>query len=102
MRPEGHRAAGHEQAPHALDDPPDRGPVRLAAVQVWFAGGAHRDYLVARHAGHGSQSSKRPPRWWVRSFADAGADLGLDLRDRADAKKLDRLLARVDPDQLGG
>ncbi|VTU02437.1 site-specific recombinase : Site-specific recombinase OS=Rhizobium fredii (strain HH103) GN=SFHH103_03916 PE=4 SV=1: Resolvase: Recombinase [Gemmataceae bacterium] len=79
-----------------------RGPVRLAAVQVWFAGGAHRDYLVARHAGHGSQSSKRPPRWWVRSFADAGADLGLDLRERADAKKLDRLLARVDPERLGG
>src|SRR5262249_34901733 len=36
----------------------DRGIVRLAAVQVWFAGGAHRDYLIMHRGSHANAASK--------------------------------------------
>jgi hypothetical protein len=69
-----------------------RGKDRLAAVQVWFTGGEHcRDYLIySKSAGCGRQGS-----WLACSLADA-AQLGpCDLRNRADAHKLEALLATV-------
>jgi hypothetical protein len=48
-----------------------RGAQRLAAVQVWFTGGAHRDYLILHRAATGGAVGVRPARWWVRSLASA-------------------------------
>jgi hypothetical protein len=70
-----------------------RGRSRLAAVQMWFAGGKrHRDYLVFY----------RPPRanaggqWWVRSLASVAAPGDLDLRRQADVAQLAKALLAVD------
>lgn len=76
------------------------GEHRLAAAQVRFTGGEHRDYLIvhrpAKPLGHGTKTEPvkiRPASWSVLSFAAAD---GLDLRKPADAKKLEPLLARLD------
>src|SRR5262245_23631964 len=74
-----------------------RGRDRLAAIQVWFAhpGGraTHRSYLILHQPPLKNAQGGRPGKWWARSFA--GGD-GLDLRKRADAKKLEAVLAEVD------
>jgi DNA invertase Pin-like site-specific DNA recombinase len=79
------------------------GEYRLAAVQIHFTGGAHRDYLILHRWSKANQSGPcRPAQTWVRSFADAGltAD-GLDLRKRAHAARLARVLESLDPADLG-
>jgi DNA invertase Pin-like site-specific DNA recombinase len=78
---------------------PGRG-LRLAAVQVWFKGGAHRDYLVTTRPGMANKNMSRPSQWRVESFADAGVKGGLDLRDRGDARALEKLLVRLDLSKL--
>jgi hypothetical protein len=73
---------------------------RVAAVQVWFAGGAHgvrhRDYVIyhraALAAGDGHKV-RRPSSWEVRTFASTGVD-GADLRDPKATVELERLLVR--------
>jgi hypothetical protein len=77
-----------------------RGSWRLAAVQVWFTGGAHRDYLILRRAATGGAVGDRPAQWWARSFADVAAPGDLDLRRPADARRLERVLAAVPLDGL--
>jgi DNA invertase Pin-like site-specific DNA recombinase len=68
----------------------------LAAVQFHFLGGAVRHNLVIyRQARRG-----RTGGWWCCSLNDA-VQLGpLDLRQRADAHKLEALLAGVDLEKL--
>src|SRR5262249_51322523 len=68
--------------------------VRVLFAQVWFADSdAHRDYVIY-HKAPANRNSKGG--WWARSLADA-ADLGdLDLRRRADAKKLEAALLALD------
>jgi DNA invertase Pin-like site-specific DNA recombinase len=79
-----------------------RGSWRLAAVQVWFTGGAHRDYVILHRPGTGGAVGARPARWWVRSLADV-AKLGpLDLRKREDARRLEAFLLTLDLDGLAG
>jgi DNA invertase Pin-like site-specific DNA recombinase len=73
--------------------PLKRGGLRLAAVQVRFNGGEHRDYLIAHRQGY---AGRREPETAVRSFADAGVG-PLDLRKPADAARLVRQLAAFDP-----
>jgi DNA invertase Pin-like site-specific DNA recombinase len=69
-----------------------KGHWRLAAVQVWFTGDGHRDYLIAHTA--------RPvEQVHVRSFAATGVT-GLDLRKPAHAKRLEKFLSDVDPGEL--
>jgi hypothetical protein len=41
----------------------------VAAVQVWFPGGRHRDYLILYHQGYRNVSGSRASRWWVRSLS---------------------------------
>lgn len=76
-----------------------RGRDRLAAVQVWFAERKRcRDYLIlyrpalANRVGRTTEGG-----WWVRSFADVMKPGDLDLRKRADVKKLEALLSTIDP-----
>jgi DNA invertase Pin-like site-specific DNA recombinase len=78
-----------------------RGRCRLAAVQVWFAErDRHRDYLIFYRAAFASRHARRPTQWQVLSLADAEALGPLDLRNRSDAKKLEKALARLDLDVL--
>jgi hypothetical protein len=75
------------------------GGVRVAAVQVWFKSGAHRDYLIGYRPARGVQAGEilKP-----RSFAQP--EVGeLDLRKPADAKVLEAVLSRLElPRTAGG
>jgi DNA invertase Pin-like site-specific DNA recombinase len=68
---------------------------RCAAVQVWFKGGAHRDYVIGYRPARG-----RLPGELLRtlSFAESGiAEDGIDLRKPEDAALVDALLADLNP-----
>jgi DNA invertase Pin-like site-specific DNA recombinase len=70
-----------------------QGPVRLCACQVWFhAEGRHRDYLLAYRTGSGTSR--------CRSLADAAALGPLDLRRRDHARRLEKSLCRLTPQEL--
>jgi DNA invertase Pin-like site-specific DNA recombinase len=72
-----------------------RGACDLAGIQVWFGGGAHRDYLIYARAGWSDGTTRREPVWQARSFKDAGLDGGLDLRDPDHATRLAAALGSV-------
>jgi DNA invertase Pin-like site-specific DNA recombinase len=75
------------------------GRVRLCAVQVWFADGeSHRDYLIY-HLPKANGQARQEGRWWARSLAEVAAPGDLDLRRRADARKLEAVLAALDPSE---
>lgn len=77
------------------------GENRVAAVQVWFAGGRHRDYLItSRPARRGPGGGRRAPSWSVRALAAPGLPGGLDLRRRDDAGALETFLGAIDPEEL--
>jgi DNA invertase Pin-like site-specific DNA recombinase len=73
-----------------------RGSFHFCVVQLYFIGGAHRDYLLA----YQSAGFNRPGGWWAVSLADAIEAKDLDLRKRADAAKYERLLAGVNLETL--
>jgi DNA invertase Pin-like site-specific DNA recombinase len=88
-----------------------RGMARLWAVQVWFVGGKRqRSYLVRYEpkrgasqpgsSGRGSGCKGRPEHWAARSLADVAGPADLDLRRKADAAALEKLLASLDPDTI--
>jgi hypothetical protein len=77
-----------------------KGSWRLAGVQVWFVGGAHRDYVIAHKPATGGAVGERPAQTLVRALADAGKLGPLDLRKRADARKLEAALATLEPDDF--
>jgi DNA invertase Pin-like site-specific DNA recombinase len=65
---------------------------RFCAVQVNFASGARRDYLIlSQSAGH-----RRKGGWECLSFAKVGAPGDLDLRRREDVAKLEQFLSGLD------
>lgn len=72
-----------------------RGSMRIAAVQVWFTGGAHRDYLILHRGATGGSVGVRPAQWWARSLAEV-APGDLDLRRDEDVKALETALATVE------
>jgi DNA invertase Pin-like site-specific DNA recombinase len=76
--------------------PPNQS-ARIAAVQVWFKTGAHRDYLIGYIPGHGRVPSKllKP-----RSFASAGQVGDLDFRKPDDAAEVEAWLTTVDVPKL--
>jgi DNA invertase Pin-like site-specific DNA recombinase len=78
-----------------------RGALRIAAAQVWFAGGSHRDYLILHRAATRGAVGDRPARWWVRSLA-ATAPGPLDLRKQKDAAKLAERLASASAELTEG
>jgi DNA invertase Pin-like site-specific DNA recombinase len=72
-----------------------RGRDRLAAVQIWFAGGKrHRDYLVL----HRAAGYRRPGGAWAGSAADGPGDA--DLRQRARVAGAERFFATIDVEGL--
>jgi hypothetical protein len=77
------------------------GRLRIAAVQVWFAGGKHRDYLIIHRAAHANAAARQEPRTWARSFIET-AEGALDLRKRKDAAKLLGELQRMDLSAMTG
>jgi DNA invertase Pin-like site-specific DNA recombinase len=74
---------------------------RIAAAQIWFAGSVkHRDYLLVHQPPRVNAAARTPAQWWCRSL-NVAVQLGpLDLRQRADAQKLEALLAGVSLDAL--
>jgi DNA invertase Pin-like site-specific DNA recombinase len=74
-----------------------RGAKRLAAVQIWFAGGKkRRDYLILHKPAKVNAVMRREGGWLSRSLADVTALGPLDLRKPSDAQRLERLLAAID------
>jgi hypothetical protein len=74
-----------------------RGRDRLAAVQVWFAGGKrHRDYLILHRPPKANARSRTPGGWWCRSLADAVSPGDLDLRRPEHARQLEQALLTAD------
>jgi hypothetical protein len=72
-----------------------RGHARLCAVQFHFRGGAQRSYLLY-YCPAAKRFGKPTPAEWLACSLDDAAQLGpLDLRKRADAHKLEALLAGV-------
>jgi hypothetical protein len=65
----------------------------LAAVQVWFKGGEHRDYLIFNRPARGGAAG----RWRAKSMKEVidPAD-DLDLRSADDAAALETVLAELD------
>jgi hypothetical protein len=77
--------------------PHGRGRDRLCAVQIYFAGrGRHRDYLILHRPATGGRVGVRPARWWTKSLSTVTAPGDLDLRKRADARKLEAVLSSLD------
>ena len=72
---------------------PGRGH-RLAAVQVWFRGGGHRDYLIAHKRAGNNRRITWPTKTEVRSFAVDAVPRDLDLRDDTTAARLEKDLLR--------
>jgi DNA invertase Pin-like site-specific DNA recombinase len=74
-----------------------RGRHRLAAVQVWFAGGRRRrDYLLLHRAPWGGAGgNRREARWWARSLSAVVKPGDLDLRRPEDARALESLLTKI-------
>jgi DNA invertase Pin-like site-specific DNA recombinase len=64
---------------------------RFCAVQLFFEGGARRDYLVLCQGA----AYRRPGGWWARSLADVAGPGDLDLRNRDHAARLEKALAEV-------
>jgi DNA invertase Pin-like site-specific DNA recombinase len=76
-----------------------RGRDRLAAVQIWFTGGTHRDYLILHRPPLCTPSIHRPGHWWARSLASDAIPGELDLRDRDHAARLEAVLAELPLDE---
>jgi DNA invertase Pin-like site-specific DNA recombinase len=79
-----------------------RGATRLAAVQIWFTGGARRDYLILRQPAKANGSARKEAQWWVRSLATVAKPGDLDLRKRDHARRLEKALAGAVLGDLGG
>jgi hypothetical protein len=73
-----------------------RGLDRVAAVQLRFEGGGHRDYLIHYRPGHAIKSGGRKSGWSVRSLKLPGKKSELDLRRPADVAALEKVLAGLD------
>jgi DNA invertase Pin-like site-specific DNA recombinase len=73
-----------------------RGRDRLCAVQIWFAGGErHRDYLILHRPPKANGKATQPGRWGCTALKDIVSG-DLDLRNPADAKILEPVLAALD------
>jgi DNA invertase Pin-like site-specific DNA recombinase len=70
-----------------------RGSFQLLAAQVFFEGGARRDYLLV----YQTAANRRPGGWWRESFREAE---GLDLHKPAHVRQLERVLLGADLDRF--
>jgi DNA invertase Pin-like site-specific DNA recombinase len=78
-----------------------RGLTRLVAVQVYFVGDGHRDYIICHRPPHFSYAGRTEAAWSVRSLAPDLAT-ALDLRREDHAARLARALEQVDLGALAG
>jgi DNA invertase Pin-like site-specific DNA recombinase len=69
---------------------------RLAALQVFFAGGGSRSYLIFHRPAHCSSGVRREAKWLAKSLPPDLAPKGLDLRDPQHAADLASVLERID------
>jgi DNA invertase Pin-like site-specific DNA recombinase len=72
-----------------------RGAWRIAAVQLWFTGGAHRDYIIFHRPATGGAVGERPAQTACESLARV-APGKLDLRKPEDARELEAALLALD------
>jgi hypothetical protein len=73
-----------------------RGRDRIAAVQVWFAGGDRcREYLIFHRPPRSNGKARQPGRWWVFSFKHFAGPKFLDLRRPEDAALLEGAVVPV-------
>jgi DNA invertase Pin-like site-specific DNA recombinase len=80
-----------------------RGLDRIAAVQIWFAGGKRcRSYLILHRRPRGNASSHQKGAWWARSLAEVVRPGELDLRQSDHARRLEAALASLDLDAVQG
>jgi DNA invertase Pin-like site-specific DNA recombinase len=78
-----------------------RGRDRLAAVQIWFAGGEqHRDYLIFCRPSRANQHGRSEGLWRALSLADVTSPGDLDLRKPNHAERLEAFLLTLDLDDL--
>jgi hypothetical protein len=75
-----------------------RASQRLAAVQIWFAGGVkHRDYLILHCPPRGNAAARTPAGRWADSLVTVhGEAKALDLRRRDHAEALEQVLSEMD------
>lgn len=74
---------------------------RIAALQVFFQGGAARSWIIYHRPARGN--GRQPPkiaRTWRESFADAFGRDDFDLRNPADVAELTRVLATITDEDL--
>jgi len=68
---------------------------KVAAVQVWFKGGSHREYAIHYRVRYGSDNKTRTPEVATRTFRDFGLPSGWDLRQPGDVTQLEAALTRA-------
>jgi DNA invertase Pin-like site-specific DNA recombinase len=74
-----------------------RGAQRLASVQVYFKGGARRDYVIHHRPATGGAVGSRRAEWRAKALAFVGER---DLRKRQDAGRVEKALAGADLEAL--
>jgi hypothetical protein len=77
-----------------------RGRDRLAAVQIDFANGGRRSYLILSRPPKSNGKAMVPGGWWARSLARDAAESDLDLRQVTHAQALERQLEALDLDEF--
>jgi DNA invertase Pin-like site-specific DNA recombinase len=68
---------------------------RLAAVQIYFKGDGHREYVILYRPPHHGFGGRKEGKWWARSLADMAKPGKLDLRKPAHAARLEKELAAL-------
>jgi DNA invertase Pin-like site-specific DNA recombinase len=80
-----------------------RGHDRLAALQIFFAGGERsRSYLILSRPPKANGRGRTEGGWWARSLAAVVKAGDLDLRRPEDAAALEELLTALDLDVVVG
>jgi hypothetical protein len=74
-----------------------RGRDRLAAVQIWFAGGERqRSYLILHKPPKANAASRTEGGMWCLSLVDVADPAELDLRRQDDVLAMQEILAEMD------
>jgi DNA invertase Pin-like site-specific DNA recombinase len=78
-----------------------RGTDRLAAVQIWFAGGErHRDYLIFHRPDRSNGKATKKGYWQAHSLAMVAKPGELDLRNPEHAQQLEATLTAANLPRL--
>jgi hypothetical protein len=74
---------------------------RVIVLQVWFQGDDRcRTYARLHRSSRGNQATRREGGCWAISLPTAGAPAALDLRDPEYPRRLEAVLAALDPEAL--